>query len=129
MQPSPFWFRWPKAPVAHTGKLPPVLFRLFLFLLHEAVLVLFVFIDLFGRFQLQRVRADDLQIRAALVATDRVAFVDIFFIHVDTTFAGRTSDHQIEPPEYFTVIRYLPAIATPISASISYYGWAVDPIS
>jgi hypothetical protein len=39
--------------------------------------------DLFSRFEFQGIGADDFQVRSTLIATDGVAFVDVFFIHID----------------------------------------------
>src|SRR6516164_8357082 len=60
------------------------------------VLSLFLFVvivGVVGRFQLQRLRPNHFQSRATFIATDGVAFIHIFFIHVDYALAFRTRDH------------------------------------
>ncbi len=79
----------------------PVLVGAFLlFVLLDKVLVFLVLlVEFFRRLQLQWIGPDDPQVRAALISTDRVAFVDVLFIHIDGPIAYRTRDHGIIPPE------------------------------
>src|ERR1035438_5585048 len=62
----------------------PVLLEVFVFRL----------LQFLGGFQFERVGPDHLQVRSTLVATDGVAFVHIFFIHIDGPVAYRACNHS-----------------------------------
>src|SRR5947207_13509678 len=83
----------------------PFFVRFFLFVFLEGLLVfVLVFIQFFNRRQFQRGGSHYLEGRAALIATDGVAFIYIFFIHIDSALTSRTCDHRQFLPQY-TVIR------------------------
>src|SRR5579883_2188535 len=78
----------------HRMALPPVLIRLFFFLFQKLLVFFLVLFHFVRRLQFQRLGAHHLQIRAALIATDGVAFVDVFFIDVDLAIAHRAFNHR-----------------------------------
>src|ERR1035438_6959579 len=75
-------------------RLFPVRVGLFFFVVQEAFFVLVVFLHFLGCFQLQRTRAHHSQVGPALVTTDGIAFVDVFFFHIDCALTYRTCDHR-----------------------------------
>src|SRR5450759_2502332 len=84
----------------------PVLVGILLLFLDKSVFIFlfFFFVVFFGRFQFQRSGPNHFESGAALITTDGVAFVHIFFIDVDTAFACRTCDH-LKSSRILTVIR------------------------
>src|SRR5262249_2335487 len=83
-----------------TCGLSPILFLLFFFVFDVVLFLLFLVAGFISRFEFQRVGADDFQVRSALVATDRAAFIDIFFIYVNCAIAYRTGHHRNPPNIY-----------------------------
>src|SRR5579872_7472546 len=65
----------------------PVLVGFLLFVFEEVLLVLFFFLNVLRRFQLQRAGAHHFEIRATFVTTYGVAFVYIFFIDINGAIA------------------------------------------
>src|SRR5439155_14690693 len=59
----------------------------------DEVLV-FVFLELFGGFDFERIGPHDLQVGAAFIAAQRITLVDVFFIHVDLAVANGTANHK-----------------------------------
>jgi len=59
--------------------------------------VFVVVIVFFVRFQFERRRAADVQIRAAFLADQRVSGVEILFIHIDCGIAQRAINHPSSP--------------------------------
>ena len=79
----------------------PVFLGLLFFVFDEIfVLFLFFLFVLLSGFEFERIGTDHSQVRAALIATDRVAFVYVFFIHIDCAIANRTRHHRrFAPPK------------------------------
>src|SRR5215469_17357881 len=77
-----------------SGALMPLLLG-FLFFLFEEILVLFiffVFVGFLGRLKLERIGAQHLQIGPTLIATNRIALVDIVFVNIDHCVTNRALD-------------------------------------
>src|ERR1700683_2933543 len=72
---------------------PVLLGFFFLFVLIEKYLV-FVLLDFVGGFQLQRIGGDHLQNRAALIATDGIALIYLFCVHINRAVAYRACHHK-----------------------------------
>jgi len=83
-------------------RLLPFLVGFFFLVVLQKIVIVLVFIEIFRRLQFQRIGAYDSQVRATLIATNGVAFVDVFFVHIDQALAFRTSDHQY-PPEILLI--------------------------
>src|SRR5579872_7473024 len=83
--------------------LPPIVFSFLLLVLHEGLIIFLFFFLFFGRYQFQRFGTRDAQAGAALVATNRVALVDVFFVYIDHAVACRAFNpvivdrHSIPP--------------------------------
>lgn len=81
--------------------LPVLLVLLVLLLLLEIGILLFLFLlVVIRRFDFQRSRGNDSQVRATFVTTDGVALVDVFFIEIECSLAYRTGDHRSFLPNY-----------------------------
>src|SRR6185369_11034906 len=77
----------------HRRGLLPILVGILLLFLNESILVFFLFVCFLRRFQFQRGGPDHFERRAALIATDGVAFIHLFLVHIDIAFARRTCNH------------------------------------
>jgi hypothetical protein len=93
----------------------PVFFGFFFVLFDEIIVFLFLFFKLLGGFQFQRIGAQHRQNGAALVATDGIALVDVFLVHVDDTVTIRALDpvvdcHRQYPPEILLIAECAPPL-------------------
>src|ERR1700693_97528 len=72
---------------------PPIFLLFFFVVAGVAVFLLFVLQVILG-LQFQRADACDFQIGATLVAAQRIAFIDVTFIHIDFGVAFRAKHHM-----------------------------------